>query len=83
MFNLVLALKSDEDTNDYISKVYELVLAKVAAALKYEQLRRLYIRKEAELILSIREELAMKSRGMSHQTRLFLTKKTMKRILIP
>jgi hypothetical protein len=59
MFNLVVALKASKAS--IADAIYEQVLTKVAAALKYEQLRRLYIRKEAELILSIREQYRLSS----------------------
>ena len=54
MFNLVFALSSSQEE---LAFMYE-HLVKVTAALKYEQLRRGYIRKETELILSIKEKCA-------------------------
>jgi hypothetical protein len=64
MFHLVLAVRtsSKADTDDtYLDALYSHIVSKVASALKYEQLRRLYIRKEAELILSIKEDAALSS----------------------
>lgn len=65
MFNLVLALKPcpTEDFNAEINDVYNQVICKLTSALKYEQLKRDYVRNEARLIMSIREEAALK--GMS------------------
>lgn len=60
MFHLVLAVRCDSD-DSYLDALYTNVVSKVASALKYEQLRRLYIRKEAELILSIKEDAALLS----------------------
>ncbi|KAJ3172301.1 Nitrogen permease regulator 3 [Irineochytrium annulatum] len=65
MFNLVMALRSDgsntlttrSGSSDFVDVIYENVISQLTAGLKYEQLKRAYIRKEAELILGIREEL--------------------------
>jgi hypothetical protein len=54
MFNLVLAF--DEISSLEIEMIYQQVILKVTAALKYEQLRRGYVRKEIELILGLKEE---------------------------
>ncbi len=61
MFHLVLAVRCDLCDDSYLDALYTNVVSKVASALKYEQLRRLYIRKEAELILSIKEDAALLS----------------------
>nr|KAJ3422806.1 Nitrogen permease regulator-like 3 [Polyrhizophydium stewartii] len=60
MFNLVFAMQADSHSgSNYdleMAAIYDNVIAKVTAALKYEQLRRGYLRKETELILAIKDE---------------------------
>lgn len=56
MFHLVFALHPS--TGSFASDMYDQVITKATAAFKYEQLRRGYIRKETELILSIKEQCA-------------------------
>jgi nitrogen permease regulator 3-like protein len=54
MFNLVLAIDANSPLE--IDLIHEQIILKITAALKYEQLRRGYVRKEIELILGLREE---------------------------
>lgn len=54
MFNLVLAF--NQNTNYSIDIIYNQIILKVTAALKHEQLRRGYVRKEIELILRLKED---------------------------
>jgi hypothetical protein len=65
MFNLVLALRPNarHGANDAVDAMYRHVISKVTAALKYEQLKRGYIKREAELILSIRDEFQSSGTG--------------------
>ncbi|KAJ3209439.1 Nitrogen permease regulator 3 [Dinochytrium kinnereticum] len=57
MFNLVFAMKKTGDgSHRVVDATYEYVLAKITAGLKYEQLKRGFIRKEAEMILAIRDD---------------------------
>ncbi|KND02915.1 uncharacterized protein SPPG_01996 [Spizellomyces punctatus DAOM BR117] len=60
MFNLVFAMQPDRGQCQ-VDTMYKHVISKITAALKYEQLKRGYIRKEAELILSIKDEAQVKS----------------------
>ncbi len=53
MFHLVFALKNCE--KDEIDLIYEHCLLKITSCLKYEQLRRGYVRAETELILNLRD----------------------------
>ncbi|KAI9017072.1 nitrogen permease regulator of amino acid transport activity 3-domain-containing protein [Gaertneriomyces semiglobifer] len=61
MFNLVFALQPEGQKE--VDIMYHHVISKLTAALKYEQLKRGYIRKEAELILSVRETLYSSATG--------------------
>ncbi|KAI9106241.1 nitrogen permease regulator of amino acid transport activity 3-domain-containing protein [Phlyctochytrium arcticum] len=66
MFNVVFALQPDAAggrQQSQVDRMYEHVLRKITAALKYEQLKRGYIRREAELILAIKDESLVKARG--------------------
>lgn len=62
MFNLVFAMQPDGGQKD-VDSMYTHVISKITAALKYEQLKRGYIRKEAELIISIKDDAQLKSTG--------------------
>ena len=57
MFNLVVALspKDHSKFSQEVELLYTHVISKMAAALKYEQLKRGYIRKETDLIMSIKD----------------------------
>ncbi|KAJ3384300.1 Nitrogen permease regulator 3 [Lobulomyces angularis] len=57
MFNLVFAFKSEGGKSllKELDNCYKNILTRVTAALKYEQLKRSYLRTEVELILSIKE----------------------------
>ena len=55
MFHLVLAMSDCE--KDEIDLIYEHCLLKITACLKYEQLRRGYVRAETELILNLRDNM--------------------------
>ncbi|KAJ1334556.1 hypothetical protein BSLG_007711 [Batrachochytrium salamandrivorans] len=67
MFNLVFALQSDGCDStlhaEEIRNIYHQVITKVTTALKYEQLRRGYIRLETELILAIKERHQVSAAG--------------------
>lgn len=52
MFNLVVATSG----NNALDVVYVHVISKMTAALKYEQLKRAYIKRESDLILAIKEK---------------------------
>ncbi|KAJ3011233.1 UNVERIFIED_CONTAM: Nitrogen permease regulator-like 3, partial [Siphonaria sp. JEL0065] len=58
-FNLVFAIVPDneEGRNCEVHYVYSNILAKLSAGLKYEQLKRGYIKKEIDVIMGIRDEL--------------------------
>jgi hypothetical protein len=59
MFNLVFAVRPSSKNKKFHEKVdllYRNVIARLTAALKYEQLKRGYIKRETEMILSIKEE---------------------------
>ena len=53
MFNIVLAFNSPSTHN--LDLIYQNIILKVTAALKYEQARRSYVMNEIELILGIKE----------------------------
>lgn len=53
MFNLVFAMQAQDPVD-----VHDCILAPVTAALKHEQLKRGYVKTQADLILSIREQCA-------------------------
>ncbi|KAJ3130915.1 Nitrogen permease regulator 3 [Physocladia obscura] len=60
MFNLILIVSKDdnEDTLDnVVDYVYKNIIAKLTAGLKYEQLKRGYLKKEIEVIMGIRDKL--------------------------
>ncbi|KAJ3010132.1 Nitrogen permease regulator 3 [Thoreauomyces humboldtii] len=59
MFNLVFAMQPSNGQRE-VDAMYTHVISKVTAALKYEQLKRGYIRREAELILSIKDDAQCK-----------------------
>ncbi|KAJ3300685.1 Nitrogen permease regulator 3 [Borealophlyctis nickersoniae] len=63
MFNLVFAMQPQggSNFNKQVEAMYNHVLVKVTAGLKYEQLRRGYVRREAELIMSIKDDAQSKS----------------------
>ncbi|KAK5667375.1 Nitrogen permease regulator 3 [Batrachochytrium dendrobatidis] len=67
MFNLVFALQPDGRGTSHHSKevknIYDHVVVKVTTALKYEQLRRGYIRTETELILAINDRYQVQNGG--------------------
>ncbi|TPX58143.1 hypothetical protein SpCBS45565_g08071 [Spizellomyces sp. 'palustris'] len=73
MFNLVFAMQPDRGQCQ-VDTMYKHVISKITAALKYEQLKRGYIRKEAELILSIKDEAQVKSLGPFRYTNAVLFK---------
>lgn len=52
MFNLVIAT----DSSACLNSMFGHVVTKITAALKYEQLKRNYVRSETELILMIKEQ---------------------------
>ena len=54
MFHVVFAMGHCDQ--DEIDLVYEHCLLKITSCLKYEQLRRGYVRSETELILNLRDE---------------------------
>lgn len=58
MFNIVFAVEpTQQDTfSDDVTNLYIHVISKLTAALKHEQLKRGFIRRETELILAIKEE---------------------------
>ncbi|ORY52988.1 hypothetical protein BCR33DRAFT_732804 [Rhizoclosmatium globosum] len=59
MFNLVFAVIPEDDqegTDCEVHYVYNNILAKLTAALKYEQLKRGYLKKEIDIIMGIRDE---------------------------
>ncbi|KAI8807626.1 nitrogen permease regulator of amino acid transport activity 3-domain-containing protein [Cladochytrium replicatum] len=58
MFNLVFAFRPASKPEEGISLkvIYRTVIARVTAALKFEQGMRAYVREESELILGIKEE---------------------------
>ncbi|KAJ3085160.1 Nitrogen permease regulator 3, partial [Quaeritorhiza haematococci] len=65
MFNLVFAMqpKNRKTFSHEVQMMHQHVISKLTAGLKYEQLKRGYIRKEAEVILSIREEAQSNTPG--------------------
>ena len=58
MFHVVFAMGNCEKNE--VDLVYEHVVLKLTACLKYEQLRRGYVRDETELILNLREQYIQK-----------------------
>ncbi|TPX72071.1 hypothetical protein CcCBS67573_g05912 [Chytriomyces confervae] len=76
MFNIVFAIvpDGDEDAACEAHVLYSNVLAVITSGLKYEQLRRGYIKKETDIIMGIRDEL---HNGPGS----FITRPTMKKIL--
>ncbi|KAI8818606.1 nitrogen permease regulator of amino acid transport activity 3-domain-containing protein [Fimicolochytrium jonesii] len=65
MFNLVFAMQTSGEQMA-VDEMYTHVISKVTAALKYEQLKRGYIRKETELILSIKDDAQNKTSDRVH-----------------
>ena len=59
MFNMVLALDSNQVEDDDIEMIYQQIIIKTTAALKYEQLRYGYVRKEIELVLGLKEDCGL------------------------
>lgn len=59
MFNVVIAMTPDSSGRNFshsVDLMYSHVISKVTAAFKHEQLKRGYVKKEAEQILAIKEE---------------------------
>ncbi|KAI8907176.1 nitrogen permease regulator of amino acid transport activity 3-domain-containing protein [Gorgonomyces haynaldii] len=56
MFNLVVALDTHQVEKELLDVIYRELILKATAALKYEQLRRGYVKKEIDLILGLREQ---------------------------
>ncbi|KAJ3063800.1 Nitrogen permease regulator 3 [Podochytrium sp. JEL0797] len=76
MFNLVFVVIPDDrqgDTSE-VRYVYTNILAKLTAGLKYEQVKRGYIKKEIDVIMGIRDEL---HNGAGY----FITQQAMEKIL--
>ncbi|KAI8918524.1 nitrogen permease regulator of amino acid transport activity 3-domain-containing protein [Powellomyces hirtus] len=65
MFNLVFAMQPNDGQRE-VDDMYIHIISKITAALKYEQLKRGYIRREAELILSIKDEAQCKTSERVH-----------------
>ncbi len=63
MFHLVFAIRDSE--KDEIDLIYEHCLLKITSCLKYEQLRRGYVRSETELILNLRDKMLNESMDQS------------------
>ncbi|KAJ3175166.1 Nitrogen permease regulator 3 [Geranomyces variabilis] len=60
MFNLVFAMQPEHGQRE-VDDMYVHIISKLTAALKYEQLKRGYIRRETELILSIKDDAQCRS----------------------
>ncbi|KAJ3037681.1 Nitrogen permease regulator 3 [Rhizophlyctis rosea] len=63
MFNLVFAMQPQggQGFSREVEAMYNHVIVKVTAGLKYEQLKRGYVRREAELMISIKDEAQSRS----------------------